>query len=104
MEKIVNLMSRDLFFKVKFGKIRFPGKENSAELIEVRERVDQFNGIPVNKVSIEVRNLPDPQDDTAYIVTPSIARRYKERRDLYVPDEVIAEDEETIGCKALTQL
>ena len=104
MEKIVNLMSRDLFFKIKGGRIRFPGKEESAELIEVREKVDQFNGIPVNKVSIEVRNLPDPQDDTAYIVTPSIARRYKERRDLYVPDEVIAEDEETIGCKALTQL
>ena len=64
--------------------------------------------IPITKLTSigdEVINLPDPEDDTIYIVSNNTAKACPHRSDLYVADEVVKDPYtgRTVGCKRLSK-
>ena len=62
-----------------------------------------INGIPVTRtVYGDVENLPDPQDDTIYIVSSLVAARVPNRDDVFIPNESVRDAEgRIIGCRSL---
>ena len=52
----------------------------------------------------EVENLPEPVNDTIYIVSAMVANAIK-RHDLYIPNENVRDDKgRIIGCKSLGRI
>lgn len=52
----------------------------------------------------EVENLPEPVNDTIYIVSAMVANAIK-RHDLYIPNETVRDDKgRIIGCKSLGRI
>jgi hypothetical protein len=53
----------------------------------------------------QVVDLPEPQDDTLYIVSRAVAEAARDRDDLVVPDNVIRDDQgRVIACRALARV
>ncbi len=103
--KIVNLMPRDLVFYTDDGSIRYPRSiRNGPETTEKRKKIDEIAGIPVNEIySAEVSNLPDPQEEIVYVVSPIVAAACSKRDDLYIPDRIVVDKDDLIGCRALSK-
>jgi len=101
--RIVNLMSRDLIFLKNGRRTRYPRSFGSVpEKMEKRKKVDEINGVPVNRVSSkEVGSLPEPEEDVALVVSSIVASACSFRNDLYIPDEVVVDEKGEIVCKAL---
>ena len=59
--------------------------------------------IPISETKFgEVIDLPDPKQDTCYIVSRLIMQACSERNDLLVPNEIIRDDKgNIIGCASL---
>lgn len=50
----------------------------------------------------EVEGLPDPEEDTIYLVSSLVAQRCKDRGDVFIPNESVRDSEgRIIGCKSL---
>lgn len=50
----------------------------------------------------EVEGLPEPSEDTIYIVSLLVAQRCRERRDVFIPNESVRDDKgRIIGCRSL---
>lgn len=64
-----------------------------------------IEGIPVIKtVYGEVENLLEEADDTVYIVSALVMQALPDRKDLYVPGDVVRDEAgKIIGCKALSR-
>lgn len=62
--------------------------------------VGNINGIEVYRMEFgEVENLPEPQEDTYYIVALMVAKACPNRHDLLIPaHQVVLEDGRTAGC------
>ena len=73
---------------------------------EVRTQLKSVDQIPVDMVSYgAVENLPEPQEDTIYIVSQLVAAQVPERRDVYIPGKAIRDDAgRVIGCQGLSQV
>lgn len=53
----------------------------------------------------KVENLPDPQEDTIYIVSALTAQAVPERYDLYITDDAVRDENgRIIGCRALAHI
>ncbi|MEM4202481.1 MAG: hypothetical protein QXS54_00280 [Candidatus Methanomethylicaceae archaeon] len=66
----------------------FPPSGVIARVSSTQTEVTCINGIPVVKTEIgEVENLPEPQDDTIYIVSSLVAQALAGKR-----DDVVAPD------------
>lgn len=77
-----------------------------ARAAQSREQVDTICGIPVNKTVFgEVQDLPDPEDGTIYIVSVLTAQAAPDRKDLYIVDDAVRNEQgQIIGCRALAQI
>ena len=66
----------------------------------------EVNGIPVTStVYGEVTGLPEFQEGTVYIVSALVAQRCAHRNDVFVPNELVRNDEGVIiGCKSLGKI
>lgn len=62
--------------------------------------------IPVYRATFgAVQNLPDPQPDTAYIVSMRLAQAVPDRTDVFFPGEAVRDDKgNIIGCIGLSRL
>lgn len=78
----------------------------SGQLCRVSSRtvkVKEIDGISITKTEFgKVENLPDPQENTIYIVSLAVASRVPEREDILVPSESLRDAHgNIIGCKSL---
>lgn len=66
----------------------------------------EINGIPVteNEYS-EIEDLPAPQKDTIYLVSALVAGRCKDRKDVFIPNELVRDEKgNIIGCRSLGRI
>lgn len=78
----------------------------SGQLARVSTRTVQtgtVDGIPVTETEYgSVEGLPDPDQDTIFIVSALVAGRCKERDDVFIPNESVRDDQgRIIGCRSL---
>jgi hypothetical protein len=62
--------------------------------------------VPVNQTQFgSVSDLPDPQPDTIFVVSALTAQAVPERKDVYITDDVVRDDQgRIIGCRALAHV
>ena len=65
----------------------------------------EYGDIPISETKFgEVIDLPDPKQDTCYIVSRLIMQACYERADLLVPNEIVRDSAGIIiGCKSLAK-
>lgn len=106
--KMVNLTPHEITFYAEDGATIVGSVPSSgiARAAQFRKEAGKINGIPVNETKYgEVENLPDPQENTIYIVSVITAQAAKGRGDLYIVDDAVRDDAGRIlGCKALAQI
>ena len=50
----------------------------------------------------EVEGLPDPSENSIYVVSSLVAKQVPERKDVFIPNESVRDDQgRIIGCKSL---
>lgn len=84
----------------------FPPAAVSARCTTKRQILGKIGDITITKTVFgETKNLPEPQEGVAYIVNRIVAEANPERKDLYIPDDTIRDQQgRIIGCRALTQV
>lgn len=62
-----------------------------------------LDDIPIIKTEFnEITDLPEPKDDTVYLVSSLVAERTPHRKDVFFPNEIVRlQTGEIIGCRAL---
>lgn len=77
-----------------------------ARASQTRDRVSEVNGIPVNQCSYgAVTGLPDPQDETIYLVSALTAQACRDRSDVFITDDAVRDDSgRIIGCRAIARI
>lgn len=77
-----------------------------ARAAQSREQVSTIDGIPVNRTSFgQVENLPDPKEDTIYVVSALTAQACPERADVFITDDAVRDEAgRIIGCRALAHV
>lgn len=103
--KIINLTPHSITFLDKDGNvlIHVDPSGSLARVSVSKEHVDTYGGIPVKKsVFGEVEGLPDPQENTIYIVSSLVAQRCRGRDDVFIPDDSVRDEGgRIIGCRSL---
>ncbi len=91
-------------------KINLCGKEipsaGLARCESVVEKIAEIDGVKINRRSFgAVYGLPEPQEDTIYIVSAIVAQAVADKRDdVYIVDETIRDEAgRIIGCNALAK-
>lgn len=93
----INLLNED---NVCVGEI--PASGSVARTQMVWEYVREINGITVGRNAYgAVEGLPEPKEDTFYIVSLQVAMALRDRKDLLVPGPSVREGSVIIGCKGL---
>lgn len=65
------------------------------------ETIDYVDGIPlVVRQNMNVMNLPEPQEDTVYIVSNVVLDYCTDRMDLIAPVKQVKVNGRVIGCRA----
>lgn len=108
MVKIINLTPHTINLMIGEGSIEIKSSgvarcKVSAEQVGTIE-VDGKE-IPINKkVYGEVEGLPEKQEGTIYIVSSLVAQAVKDRDDVFIPDELVRDEEgRVIGARALAK-
>ena len=62
--------------------------------------------VPVNQTQFgSVSDLPDPRPDTIYVVSALVAQAVPDRRDVFIVDDAVRDDQgRIIGAKALAHV
>lgn len=66
-------------------------------------RSGEFDGIPLTRTEFgEVVDLPEPTEDTVYVVSSLVASRVPERADVLIPNESVRDEKgRIVGCRSL---
>lgn len=77
-----------------------------ARASQTREKVGNIDGIAVNQCSYgAVTGLPNPQDDTIYLVSALTAQACRDRNDVFITDDAVRDDVgRIIGCRAIARI
>ena len=110
--KIINLTPHTITFFDGTGKkvLTVEPSGQVARCVTSRVQVDTItvNGIsvPVNQTRFwEVFDLPDPQPDTIYIVSAIVAQAVPDRKDVFIVDDAVRDDQgRIIGVRALAHV
>lgn len=73
----------------------------------VVEKIGEIDGIKVNRRKFGVvYGLPEPQEDTIYIVSALVAQAVAgQRDDVFIVDETVRDEQgKIIGCNALARI
>ena len=106
---IVNLTPHKITFIGDKGSLSI---DPSGDLARVSSTTKEIGHIYVTKFGIsipitttvygEVEGLPDPVDDTIYIVSSLVAQRVPGRNDVFIPNESVRDENgRIIGCRSL---
>lgn len=106
--RIINLTPHSITFVDDAGNtiLTIEPSGQIARCSVTREKIGEINGIPINKSRFgKVENLPKPQEDTIYIVSALTAQAVPERKDVYITDDAVRDEQgRIIGCRALAQI
>lgn len=108
MSRIINLCPHDVAIIDRDTEeviVRFAPEPFTARVIFKTEVIMEVNGVPVVKSTTgAIRNLPEPEEDTYYIVSSFVAEQAVGRMDLLVPNRIIySERGQKVGCEQLLQ-
>lgn len=103
MKKIINLTPHTINFITEVGTINIQPSGTVARLSTKTVTTGEINGIPVTETVFgEIEDLPEPETDTIYIVSSLVASRCQSRKDVFIPNESVRDDQgRIIGCKSL---
>lgn len=106
--KIINLTPHDVTIINEDNKVTIAPSgivaRVSAKTVYTGEILNDL--IPISKTEYgEIENLPDPIEDTCFIVSSLVAQRVRERTDIFIPNESVRDDKgRIIGCKSLGRI
>lgn len=107
MMNIVNLTPHAINLIGENGKQRtITPSGNLARVAAKTVIVGNIDGIPVTTTEFgEVEGLPEPSENTIYVVSSLVAQRTPERTDVYIPSESVRDENgRIIGCKSLGRI
>lgn len=66
-------------------------------------RSGEFDGIPLTRTEFgEVVDLPEPTEDTVFVVSSIVASRVPHRSDVFIPNESVRDEKgRIVGCRSL---
>ena len=103
--KFVNLTPHPIIF-LDDEKNIIKMVEPSGQLARVKvtkKDIREIDGIPVKQSSFSnIEGLPEPQEGIIYLVSSLVASRCSERKDVFIPDDSVRDNEGVIiGCRSL---
>ncbi|NMA58397.1 hypothetical protein [Clostridium cochlearium] len=107
---VVNCTPHDVNLITENGNITFPRSGIIPRLTEQQVKINSINsnGIEIDimeKSFNEPEGLPEPQENTIYIVSALVAGAVKNRNDLFIPNDTIRDDQgRIIGCRSLARI
>ena len=110
MYKLVNLTGHDIVIKDKAMPkpivIPSSGKLRARYTTLIMGEVETLHGkIGITKNHYyRMRNMPDPQPGTYFIVSRLVAELYPERDDLLITNGLIKDNGKTIACRSLAKI
>ena len=101
--KLVNLTPHEINFVTSKGTITVEPSGEVARVSCKTEQVGIIDRIPVTgNVYGKVEGLPEPEENTLYIVSSLVAGRVPERADVCIPNEPVRNEKgQIVGCKSL---
>lgn len=105
-KKIINLTPHEVNIIVGDKQINIEPSGTVARCYVERDTIGEINGIPLTQNRFgQVTGLPDPKEDTFYIVSALVANACKDRQDLVIPDDTVRDGQgRVIGCRALARV
>ena len=106
MKKIINLTPHKVCICDHVGNVvhTYWPEGMVARINHAWETVDDIDGIPVvERVNEQIINLPEPQEDTLYIVSNVVLELAWGREDLIAPVQQVKVNGQVIGCRAFTR-
>lgn len=112
-KNIINLTPHPIIILDEKGHkiVTFPTSDIIARVESDRRHVANLNvrgvKVPITKIkSGDVYDMPEPQEDTIYIVSTMTARGLPDRQDLYIADGIVKDEYSgrTIGCRSLRKV
>lgn len=110
MSKIVNLTPHDVVLVISEERsVTFPTYSGVRPIPRVSARIvsdGDIDGYPLTRTEYgEVEDLPEPKEDTWYIVSAMVAGRCPDRSDLLIPNEAVRDDKgRIVGCRSLGRI
>ena len=107
---VVNCTPHNVNLITTNGNITFPKSGIIPRLKEVQNKISSVNsnGIEIDimqKSFLEPEGLPEPQENTIYIVSALVAGAAKDRDDLVIPNDTIRDDQgRIVGCRSLAKI
>ena len=108
--KIINCTPHDVNIITESENITFPRSGIIPRLTEQQVKINSVNsnGIEIDimqKSFSEVEGLPEPKENTIYIVSALVAGAVKNRDDLVIPNDTVRDDQgRIVGCKNLAKI
>lgn len=101
--KIINLTPHAIPFMVNEGAPLVVEPSGIIARVSVNtRRTGELAGVPVIENVYEVMGLPQPKEDTIYVVSSLVAQRCKNRDDVFIPNEPVRDEHgRIIGCRSL---
>ena len=108
MEKLINLTPHSIHFVNEAGDV-IKTVEPSGAVARVATKtvtVGDWDDLPITETDFgEVEGLPEPEPDTAYIVSSIVAQRCHGRLDVFIPNESVRDDKgRIVGCRSLGRI
>lgn len=105
-KNIINLTPHTVNILIGDKQINIEPSGTVARCYVERDTIGEINGIPLTQNRFgQVTGLPDPKEDTFYIVSSLVANACKERDDLVIPDETVRDGQgRIIGCRSLARV
>ena len=104
MKKIINLTAHNVNIVCSNGDVKtFEPSGTVARCTQTTTQIGCVNGIPLTQTSFGVVvDLPQPQEDTIFIVSRLVLNACKGvRDDLIVPNDLVRDNQgNIIGCKS----
>jgi hypothetical protein len=100
-KKIINLTPHTINVVLDNKTIEIPSS-GVARCSQTTVPVGEINGIPLTSTTFgEVIDLPEPTEDTLFVVSRLIMSACPTRTDLLVPNDMVRDEEgKVIGCKS----
>lgn len=107
---VVNCTPHDVNLVTENGNITFPRSGIIPRLTEQQQKINSVtvNGIEIDimeKSFLEPEGLPEPKENTLFIVSALVAGAIKNRDDLVIPNDIIRDEAgNIIGCRSLAKI